>query len=205
MKVNSGNDIQAAQMGGDVVGAIGTATATSATSLTDSGATWVTNAYAGHLVAAAGVVGLVLSNTGTVLTVDQWSVPGTDAVGSTPGNVAYVLLTGNAPAAFVALSADAGVVSATDTTLPSEITTSAGGLKRKRCPYGHTAGVAGFTLTPVFTANGFDSLPVTIAKAANFQSPKPATGKPQFMALLGTTAVLGASGDQLTVTLTVTE
>lgn len=206
MKVNSGNDQEAAQMGGDVIGTFGTSTGTSATTLTDSGASWTTNAYVGHYVICPGVVGLVLSNTGTALTIDQWTVPTTDAVGSTPGaTTAYVVTTGNAPAAFMALSADTGTVNATDTTLPSEITTAAGGLKRKRCPYAHTAGVASFTLTPVFTVNGSDTVPVTVAKAANFQSPKTATGKPQFMQLLSTTATLGATGDQLTVVLTVSE
>lgn len=209
MKVNSGNDTQAAQMGGDVVGAVGTATGTSATTLTDSGATWTTNAFAGHVVVSAGVYGVVISNTGTVLTVDRWNNPATPGgtAGTTPGNVAYAILPGNAPSMFVALSTNTTTVGSSDTDLSAssgtEITTSSGGLIRKIAVYAHTASATSYTLTTVFTANGSDSLPVTVGKMGVFQTVKGATGKALFLTLVSPTATLSASGDQLTLTSTV--
>lgn len=207
MKPNSGNDIQAGQMGGDVAGITGTATATSATSLTGTGTPFVASAYIGHMVVAGSVYGVITANTTSVLTVGEWltaNAPGT--VASTPGSTStFVVLPGNAPAWYHALTADATSPASGDTTLPSEITTAAGGLKRKPATYAHTTGANSYTLTTVFTANGSDSLPVTIAKGGTFQTLTGATGKPLFETLLTpATATLSASGDQLTVTQTVT-
>lgn len=209
MKVNGGNDIQAAQMGGDVVGAVGTATGTTATTLTDSGASWTVNAFAGHVVVSAGVYGVVISNTSTALTVDRWNNPATPggSAGTTPGNVAYVIMPGNASAFFVGLSTNTTTVSASDADLSAssgtEITTSGGGLIRKVAVYTHTASATSYVLTTVFTANGSDSLPVTVGKMGVFQTVKGATGKALFLTLVSPTATLSASGDQLTLTETV--
>lgn len=204
-KVNSGNDMQARQMGGSAAGATGTSTATSATSLTDSGASWGTTQFVGGWVVCAGVYGVITSHTGTVLTVDRWTAVATPggAAGATPGaTTAYTILPGGAPAWYMALTANAGAVSASDTSLTAEITTGGGGLVRKVCPYAHTTGAASYTLTPVFTANGSDALPVTVAKIAVLNSL--IGGQMLFETLLGTTATLSASGDSLTVTETVT-
>lgn len=203
-KTNSSYDMQAAQMGGDIMGDSGTATATSATSMTDSGKAWTTNAWAGHVVVSAGVYGVIVSNTATVLTVDRWNAPATPggAAGSTPGNVAYVILPGNAPAMFMAVSANTTAVTGTDTTLAGEITTAGGGLIRKICTYAHTASATTYTLSVTFTTTGSDSLPVTIGKIGIFQSVANA-GKSLFQTLLSPTATLSASGDQLSVTDTV--
>lgn len=208
-KVNSGNDMQAAQMGGDVAGYTGTSTSTpTGTTLTDSGATWTTNQWAGHMVTAhTGVYGVVVSNTSTVLTIDRWYAPASPggAAGTTPGATGiYVILPGNAPAWYHAVTADAGAPAAGDTTLASEITTAAGGLKRKLATYAHTGGAASYSLTTVFTANGSDSLPVTLAKMGTFNSVVPATGKMIYESAISPTATLSASGDQLTLTQTVT-
>lgn len=51
----------------------GTSTATAATTLTDGGKSWVTNAYAGWIVSSNGKFATVTSNTGTVLTVPSWT------------------------------------------------------------------------------------------------------------------------------------
>jgi hypothetical protein len=210
VKTNSGNDMQSRQMGGDVMGAGGTSTGTTATSLTDTGQAWGVNAFTGHIVAtagAAGVYGVVVSNTATVLTIDRWNTPATpgSTAGATPGAAtAYVILPGNAPAEFMALTANATAPAATDTALTGEIVTAGGGLIRKICPYAHTAGAASYTLTPVFTANATDALPVTVAKIGVFQSVVGASGNLLFETLLGTTATLSANGDQLTITETVT-
>lgn len=209
LRTNAGNDIVARNIGLDVVGIGGTATGSGASSLTDSGAAWATNAFAGHVVVAGSVYGIVVSNTGTVLTVDRWYTAATPggAAGATPGTTAtYCILPGGHPAPFMGLTANATAASASSTSLTAEITTSSGGLIRKICPYAHTAAATTYTLTPVFTANGSDSLPVTIAKIGVFTSMVVAntTSTMLFETLLSATATLSASGDQLTVTETVT-
>lgn len=190
-------------MGGDVAGATGTSTATSATSLTDSGASWTTNAYTGHVVVTGGVYGVVASNTGTVLTIDKWYTPASPggSAAATPATGAYVILPGGQPAFWMALTANTAAPVSTDTTLAGEITTAGGGLVRKVATYAHTTGAASYTLTGSYTANGSDALPVTVAKIGLFNSS--AGGRMPFETLLSATATLSASGDQLTVTETV--
>jgi len=196
-------------MGGDIAGYSGTSTATSATSLTDSGASFSTtgNGLAGHTVVAAGVYGVITSNTGTVLTVDRWYTPNSPggSAGSTPGATsAYVVLPGQAPYWYMALSTDGTAPAATDTSLTSEINVAGAGLSRKIATYGHTIGVASYSLAATYTVNGSDtSLPRTIAKIGIFNSIVGATGKMQFETAVSPTAVMSAIGDQLTVTDTV--
>lgn len=108
----------------------------------------------------------------------------------------------SAPANYMALTANSTAPNVTDTTLAGEITTASGGLIRKSCPYGHTAGAASYTLTPVYTANGSDVLPVTVAKIGVFNASS--AGTMVFETTLSSTATLSASGDQLTITETVT-
>lgn len=203
MKTSSGNSVQARQMGGDVAGTTGTASGVTATSLTHSGAAWTTDVYVGHLVVMGGVYGVVLSNTSTVLTIDRWYTPGTPggAAASTPSTGVYVLLPGNAPAWYMAITANSTAPNSADTSLTAEITTSGGGLVRKLATYAHTTGAASYTLTGVFTANGTDSLPVTVAKMATFNSI--VSGQLLFTTLVSPTATLSASGDALTLTQTI--
>ncbi len=211
-KVNAGNDQQSLMMGlgGGVFGQTGTATATSATTLTGGtespGGSHGTNDAKGLVIVAwsNGAIGYVKSNTsGTspVYTIDRWMVPGSPggAAASTPSaTTGYTLVAGTTPAFFMGLTANSSAVGSGDTTLPSEITTASGGLIRKICPIAHTASAASYTLTPVFTANGSDSLPVTIAKIG--VSPSLTSGVDNlFQTLLGTTATLSLSGDQLTI------
>jgi hypothetical protein len=204
MKVNSGNDFQARVMGGDRVGEANTATSTTATSLTRTGASWTTDAWVGHIVVAGTVYGVVLSNTATVLTIDRWYNPATPggAAGSTPsGTTAYMITPGGAPGWYMALTANSGAPAAGDTTLTGEITTAGGGLIRQLAAYAHTTGAASYTLTGTYTANGSDSLPVTVAKMATFNSL--VSGTMVHETLLSSTATLSAVSDQLTVTQTV--
>ncbi len=203
-KVNSGNDVQARQMGGDGAGYFGTATATSATSLTGTGTPFVAGAFVGHMVvAASGVYGVIISNTTSVLTVDQWYNPATrgGAAGSTPASTTtFSVLPGNAPADFIALSTTNAATVATDTTMAGEITTATGGLKRQLAVYAHTLGVAGYTLTGTWTANGADTLPATAYRIGVFNSIVPAALAMLFETLLSAPATFNASGDQLVVT-----
>jgi hypothetical protein len=107
-----------------------------------------------------------------------------------------------AAANYIALTANSSAAVNTDTTLTAEITTAGGGLLRAQATYAHTGGTSTFTLTKTFTANGSDSLPVTIAKIGVFNASS--SGTMAFETLLGTTATLSASGDAVTITETVT-
>ena len=195
-------------------------TAPGATTYTCTGLTapGSTSAYTGQRIVAGstsvGVVwGNIISNTNAsppVLTVDRWYNPATPggAAATTPLAGPFAITDGVAPSWFMGLSASVtGLASpSTNTSLPSEITTGGGGLVRQICPFAHTASTAVTTLTPVYTANGSDSLPVTIGSIGTFNSMVVAdtTQTMYFNTLLGTTATLSASGDQLTVTQTIT-
>jgi len=71
-----------------------TFTGTSATTATVSGATWTVDAWKGYNVFVTSVpaMGVVLSNTATVLTVGRWNTPSTNVTATTPGNVAAQIL-----------------------------------------------------------------------------------------------------------------
>lgn len=212
MKTNSGYDQQFRQMAGDIAGIAGTATATSSASLTDSGGTWGSNVYKGHLVVAGNsgasfVYGVIVSNTGTVLTIDRWYTPATPggAAASTPSSTApYLIMPGGAPAWYMGLTADSGAASAGDTTLPSEITTASGGLIRKIVTVAHSASASTYTLSTTFTANGSDSLPVTIHKIGISPSILATAALQLFESVLSADATLATSGDAVTITDTVT-
>jgi hypothetical protein len=207
-KTNAGLDLEWLAAIGLAAGEANTATATSATSLTRSGASWTTDQWKGCVVvAASGVYGNVLSNTATALTIDRWYNPGTPggAAGTTPsGTTTYSIMPYAGGAMFMGLTTNATAVGAGDTVLPSEITTAGGGLIRKICTLTHTAGGATGTAVAVFTVNASDTgLPVTIAKMG--LSPSLLSGMNNlFQTVLSATAVLSAIGDQLTVTDTIT-
>lgn len=103
---------------------------------------------------------------------------------------------------WMALTANATSPAAGDTTLTGEITTAGGGLIRAAGTYAHTNGTATYTISHTFTANGSDSLPVTIAKMGIFNATS--SGTLVYETLLSTTATLSASGDALTLTDTIT-
>jgi hypothetical protein len=107
-----------------------------------------------------------------------------------------------AAANYVALTANNSAPSAGDTTLTGEITTASGGLVRAQATYAHTGGTATYTLSKTFTTNGFDVLPVTIAKTGTFNAAS--VGTMAFETLLSSTATLTGSGDQLVYTDTFT-
>lgn len=108
------------------------------------------------------------------------------------------------PASFnyIAVSANATAASASNTTLPGEITTAGGGLLRAQASYAHTGGTNTTTLTKTFTANGSDSLPVTLAKIGVFNASS--SGTLGYETLLNATATLTISGDNIVITETVT-
>jgi hypothetical protein len=206
MLVNSGYDQVSSGLGGDYLGHTGTSTGVTATSLTDTSAAWATNALTGHVVVTGSVYGVVLSNTSTVLTIDQWYTPGNPGGGAaaTPATGVYQVLPGASPVLWMALSANTATPVDTDTTLPGEITTAGGGLVRKVSTYAHTTGASTYTQTATYTANSSDVLPVTIAKMGGFNSAVVSGSRMSFETLLNQTATLNAVGDQVTVTQTVT-
>jgi hypothetical protein len=115
------------------------------------------------------------------------------------------MTTGAQPAAFnyVSLSANTTAPVATDTTLTGEITTAGGGLVPKQATFGHTSGTPTASLTVTFTANGSDSLPVTVAQVGA-RNAAAAGGTLGSKTLLSATATLSSSGDALTITWTFT-
>lgn len=70
----------------------GTSTAVGTSSMTDSGKSWTTNQWAGYTVTTGSVMALVLSNTGTVLTIGSWRTPSTNALPSNPSTGTYAIL-----------------------------------------------------------------------------------------------------------------
>lgn len=211
--MNGGLDAMACAMGGDVAGYTGTATSTSTTSLTGTSTPFVASAFIGHIVvcSSSGVLayGVVTANTTSVLTVDQWYAPGSPGGAATtqPGTTCtFVVLPGNAPYWYMALGSSSHTPLVADTTLSGEITTTGGGLIRKLATYAHTGGASTYSLAATFIANGSDSLgsPVTIYNIGVFNTLTGATGRMQFQTPVSPNATISASGDQLTVTDTVT-
>ncbi len=107
-----------------------------------------------------------------------------------------------AAADYLALTANTTAPSAGDTTLTAEIATASGGLIRAQATYAHTGGASTYTLTKTFTANGNDSLPVTIGKVGVFNASS--SGTMPWSSLLSPTATISANGDALTITETIT-
>jgi len=79
------------------VGYLGTATATSTTTLTESSATWTTNQWAGAFLQAGNSSATIVSNTATALTVTSWS-------GGTPSSTSAFSIT-NIPSTIASLPA----------------------------------------------------------------------------------------------------
>lgn len=165
LRTNAGIDWQSRVMAGDnLTGAQlqGTASATSATSLTTTGLT--ASAMIDHVIAvgpnASGtgsvVYGVVTANSTTVFTVDKWYDPTAPAgaAGTTPNATAkYQVIPGSAPAVYLALSSTVQSGAAGDTTLAGELSTN-GFSRAYWSTYAHSAATATYTLTKLFTATG---------------------------------------------------
>lgn len=226
---NDGKDLVARAVGGDTYSKTGSTTsAPGATTVTDTGGSFPASSagangvhqggLVGHMVIMATAFGVVISNTSTVLTIDMWHTFGNiDTAATTPSTGAYYILPGQAPAMFDAISVATRAFNAADQMLSNDGTTiselwfSGGGLKRKLTTWAHTTGTNTFTHTTTWTANGSDTLPQTIAKwgalaAEVTAAPTTSTSGPLlFNTNLGSTATLATSGDNVTVTDTVTE
>lgn len=202
-----GIDAVAYALGGKLGDGTGTAsniaTGSGATSLTDSTKSWTTNQFIGQIVVAeestnAPVHATIVTNTGTVLTVDGWR-DGDDSSGTTPGTTAnYHILAGQAPVRYMALTENASAASASNATLTGEITT--GGCGRAICTFAHTASTSTYTLTKAFSVTA--SFPAIHRMGLFFHSTA-STGPMVFETVLNADANV-VNGDTLTVTETVT-
>jgi hypothetical protein len=198
----AGRDLVAAAMG-SAGPAANTATGTSATSLTDSGEAWTTDQFKGWSVFAEEstnnpVFGNIGSNTGTVLTLDQWWGPN-DATETTPGSTADYIILPTCRPRFMGLTENSGAANAADTTLSGEITT--GGASRALTTYAHTGGTATFTLQKSYSISS--SFPAIHKMGLFTASTTTAAGIMVFETVLNADANV-ISGDTLQVTDTVT-
>lgn len=104
---------------------------------------------------------------------------------------------------YMGYSATSTAPVAGDTSLTGEILTASGGLVPGAVSYSHTAGTGAFVATDTATANGSDSLPVTIAQIC-LRTASGGGGTMRVREVLSSTATISASGDALTVTYTLT-
>lgn len=182
--------------------ATGTSTAIGATSITNSGAAFTTagQGLAGQLVVTGGAYGVIVSNTATVLTIDQWYNPASTSGASvaTPATGTYVILPGQGPAPWLALTSDATAPTSADTVLTSELTTN--GFTRGVGTYAHTAAATTYTLQRLFTATGTS----TINKEAVFGAANTTAGGVMPFESAETSPPTLVSGDTLTQTVTIT-
>lgn len=207
-------DFQSKAMGGGlppVASMTGNLTSITATSATNTGAAFPT---AGQGLAGCIVVvgpratssssdaisfGVIVSNSGTVLTIDKWYSGGTWGTGTTPnGTGAYTVLPGAMPAMFLALTSDAGAPSSADTTLASELTTN--GFTRALATWAHTAAATTYTQQVLFTATGT----ATINKEAVFGAANTTGGGVMPFESAEPSPPTLISGDTLTQTVTIT-
>lgn len=199
-----GRDLIAAGMGAaGVNNGSNVATATSATSLTDSGEAWTTDQFKGWTVVAeestnTPVFGNIGSNTGTVLTIDAWK-NADDSAGTTPGSTANYFIIPTCRPRYMALTENASAAAAGNTTLTGEITT--GGCSRALCTYAHTNDTATFTLQKAFSVTA--TFPAIHRMGLFTASTLTAAGIMVFESVLNADANV-VNGDTLTVTDTVT-
>jgi hypothetical protein len=194
-----------------------TATAPTASTFTTDAVNLPANSVVGQMIvttSGATRFGIVQSNTSatnSVLTIDRWydatalpADPGV-AAASTPTAGAWMLVGGNAPCSYMALAnnATATAPAVTDTALTGEIVTAGGGLIRKLGTYAHSASSSGsgtVTLTKTWTANGSDSLAVTVSQVGVFQGVVVASSRMFTKTALSANATMTTSGDQVQVT-----
>lgn len=163
------------------------------------------------------VLGVIVSNTSTVPTVDQWyAIPVTGAAGTTPANsagTAYVLPGGSGWLPWIALSTDATSPAATDAqpggaTFTGEQT--ANGLARAFVGQGGatapiiTPGTTTSTIALAHTWTYSTTGAVTIAKVLCYNSASVAGNLIGFETLLNATGQVSLSGDTIAVTWTFT-
>jgi hypothetical protein len=232
LRLNVGRDqLQRVQNFGDVGsgslnGLLSTAAgaAPTATTFTDTGATFPTAAsgagntglqshfiFVNAATWTSSVFGVILSNTATVITIDQWyAIPLTGAAGTTPGATRpYFVSHYPSPMYWLALSTSVSAAAATDVTRTADglwgdgtgggtaTEQTANGLARafQQVTF-PTAGQAQAVHTWTYTTTGA----VTIGKVIWFNSLAAAGTIPFLETLLNATATVSASGDNIQIT-----
>ena len=172
--------------------AAGAATSTTSATLVNASASFPTSGQglAGQYVVAATAGGalvymVITSNTNTTLTGDQWyNVTSTSAAsGSTPsGTGQYVVMPGQAPACWLAVTANVFTPLTSDATLAGELTSTTG-FARAVGTYAHTAAASTYTLVHLWTATGagatvnneaqFGAATITAGGVMPFESAEP--------------------------------
>lgn len=201
---NTGRDLWDAAWGATGINnGANVSTGAAATSLTDTGEAWTTDAFKGWTVIAeettnTPVYGNIGSNTATVLTIDAWR-NADDSAGTTPGATSNYSIYPTSRFRYMALTENAGAANAADTALTGELTT--GGCGRALATYAHTPGASTYTMAKTFSVTA--SFPA-IHKGALFTASNPTAA-----GIMGLEAVLNAdanviSGDSLAVTATIT-
>jgi hypothetical protein len=186
------------------VGTTGVNTSVTANSWTNSGAPFTASQLTGMVIVSPitglttqPVYGNILSNTTTAIQIDQWWTQA-EGVGTTPatGNAALIL-PGQGPARFMALTTNTGVPAIGDTALTGEFVTL--GLNRAISVYADT-GATTFTQYKIWTSTGDSGI---IHKAGLFSGGYGASGGGVLVATtdLNAEATL-ANNDTLAVTWT---
>lgn len=203
-RTNVGLNKQSDQLGGGGLGATGSATTPTATGFTTTGLT--ASAHVGKLVTLGSVYGVITANTATAVTVDQWYTPGTAAAGATPAAGTFVILPGQAPAMFMAITFNSTGALATDTTLASESTTVGSGMLRKLATYAHTTAATSYTMAATYTYTSTDNGNTqAYQKIGMFDTAVPGSAGIMQFETNFTPATLTATGDAVTVTQSVSE
>lgn len=225
-------DVGGAAVGNGVAGALTAATANTATpaggGLTTAATSAGNTGLQGKIIfvgpnnsgVGSAVFGIIVSNSATVITVDQWYViPVTGAAGTTPnatGN--YAILPGMSWASWVGLSTSVAAAAAGDvlrtadglfgdgTTGGAATEQNASGLQRAYCGQGGTTaptyGSGTYVLAHTWTYSA--GALITLAKVVMCNS-LPAAGSLLFLeTLLSASGTVNAIGDTITATWTVT-
>jgi hypothetical protein len=234
-RIQSFGDVGAALNGGAVTG---TATAPTATTWTGAASSFATAAagsgntgvqgkvlFVANTLAAGAftnpVFGVIVSNTATVATVDQWyAIPMTGAVGTTPAaNSAGLVLPGGSWALWVGLSTSVAAPAAADVTRTADGLWGDGtgaGAATETVVSGMTRAWVGQggTTAPTFPATKQIALghtwtlgtagSLTLGKVILFNALAVAGCLPLLETLLSATATVSAVGDTLQVTWTIT-
>ena len=217
MITNKGKVLWADAIGNLNNGYTGTVTSAEATKLKAAGGVkWVAEQFVGQDVFAGGVVGTILSNNETELTVARWEkLPNHEheafnrsEEGEAPAaSAAFYISSGHTPAAWVAVSANSTEPKPANTTLAGElgvghVENSEYGLVRKLAEFKQIGETNQYEIKVTFTAKSKDSLPVTLAKIGIFNAQN--GGIMMFESLLTATAEIKSEGDSVTISDVVT-
>jgi hypothetical protein len=212
MITNKGRELWANAIGNLGDGFTGTVKASGSTTLEPNGSpVWTSEQFVGQDVYSESVVGTVVSNSTTVLTVARWEKLPTAAESklnrseeaSAPPVVsaAFSIASGHTPATWMGVSPNAVAPKESNTTLAEELKASEGGLVRSLATFKYLGGKE-YEVKATFTANAKDATPKTLAKIGVFNAQN--GGIMMFESLLTATAEIKEVGDSIQITDVVT-